>query len=146
MGLFESREFNQNAMTELERQMRNIEAVKPETITDKSMETLSANIQFAETAHLIRSVQADNFRMRLQNVRNQAEHQRLVREEYGEATDGYENPHERSVRYATMDEVKTNIEAMKALTREKEYTSAENGDYSPSHPWDAPGMSVRDFI
>ena len=24
--------------------------------------------------------------------------------------------------------------------------SAENGDYSPSHPWDAPGMSVKDFI
>lgn len=30
---------------------------------------------------------------------------------------------------------------------EEEYTpSAENGDYSPSNPWDAPGMSVRDFI
>ena len=24
--------------------------------------------------------------------------------------------------------------------------SAENGDYSPSNPWDAPGMSIRDFI
>ena len=24
--------------------------------------------------------------------------------------------------------------------------SAENGDYSPSAPWLAPGMSVRDFI
>ena len=24
--------------------------------------------------------------------------------------------------------------------------SATNGDYSPSNPWDAPGMSVRDFI
>ena len=24
--------------------------------------------------------------------------------------------------------------------------SAENGDYSPSNPWDAPGMSKRDFI
>lgn len=23
---------------------------------------------------------------------------------------------------------------------------AENGDYSPSNPWDAPGMSIRDFI
>lgn len=28
-----------------------------------------------------------------------------------------------------------------------EYTpSAENGDYSPSNPWDAPGMSIKDFI
>lgn len=24
--------------------------------------------------------------------------------------------------------------------------SAENGDYSPSNPWDAPGMSIHDFI
>lgn len=24
--------------------------------------------------------------------------------------------------------------------------SAENGDYSPSNPWDAPGMSPSDFI
>lgn len=30
---------------------------------------------------------------------------------------------------------------------ENDYTpSATNGDYSPSNPWDAPGMSIRDFI
>lgn len=30
---------------------------------------------------------------------------------------------------------------------EEEYIpSAENGDYSPSNPWDAPGMSIKDFI
>ena len=30
---------------------------------------------------------------------------------------------------------------------EEEYVpSSENGDYSPSNPWDAPGMSVKDFI
>lgn len=28
-----------------------------------------------------------------------------------------------------------------------DYTpSATRGDYSPSHPWDAPGMSIKDFI
>ena len=28
-----------------------------------------------------------------------------------------------------------------------DYTpSSTRGDYSPSNPWDAPGMSVRDFI
>ena len=26
------------------------------------------------------------------------------------------------------------------------HPSAENGDYSPSCPWNAPGMSVKDFI
>ena len=30
---------------------------------------------------------------------------------------------------------------------EEEYVpSAESGDYSPSNPWDAPGMSINDFI
>lgn len=30
---------------------------------------------------------------------------------------------------------------------DREYTpSATRGDYSPSHPWDAPGMSISDFI
>lgn len=27
-----------------------------------------------------------------------------------------------------------------------DYTCSSAGDYSPSNPWDAPGMSVRDFI
>lgn len=32
-------------------------------------------------------------------------------------------------------------------SEEDEYIpSAENGDYSPSNPWDTPGMSIRDFI
>ena len=30
---------------------------------------------------------------------------------------------------------------------EEEYVPCvENGDYSPSNPWDAPGMSIKDFI
>lgn len=30
---------------------------------------------------------------------------------------------------------------------EDHYTpSATNGDYGPGNPWDAPGMSIRDFI
>ena len=30
---------------------------------------------------------------------------------------------------------------------EEEYVpSAENGDYGPSNPWDAPGMKISDFI
>ena len=30
---------------------------------------------------------------------------------------------------------------------EEEYTpSSTNGDYSPSNPWGAPGMSIKDFI
>lgn len=29
---------------------------------------------------------------------------------------------------------------------ENRYTSATHGDYSPSSPWNAPGMSIHDFI
>ena len=35
---------------------------------------------------------------------------------------------------------------MRDIPKEPEYTSAYNGDYSPSCPWNAPGMSVHDFI
>ena len=31
-------------------------------------------------------------------------------------------------------------------TNEKYIRSSTNRDYSPSNPWDAPGMSVSDFI
>ena len=32
------------------------------------------------------------------------------------------------------------------LFPEEYIPSAENGDYGPSNPWDAPGMSIKDFI
>lgn len=32
------------------------------------------------------------------------------------------------------------------LEDEEYVPSAENGDYSPSNPWDAPGMNIWDFI
>lgn len=31
-------------------------------------------------------------------------------------------------------------------TNEKYTRSSTNGDYSPSNPWDAPGMGISDFI
>ena len=36
---------------------------------------------------------------------------------------------------------------MDSLADDEEYIpSATRGDYSPSNPWDAPGMSIHDFI
>lgn len=33
------------------------------------------------------------------------------------------------------------------VDEDEEYVpSSTYGDYSPSNPWDAPGMSIRDFI
>lgn len=37
-------------------------------------------------------------------------------------------------------------ETFESLEEERLYTSSTGHDYSPSNPWDAPGMSVRDFI
>jgi hypothetical protein len=35
----------------------------------------------------------------------------------------------------------------KPIYREDRYmSSSTNGDYSPSNPWNAPGMSIKDFI
>lgn len=39
------------------------------------------------------------------------------------------------------------VEELDDCYEEDEYIpSAENGDYSPSNPWDAPGMKISDFI
>lgn len=39
------------------------------------------------------------------------------------------------------------LTVLKDREEDELYTpSATHGDYSPSNPWDAPGMSVRDFI
>ncbi|MCR4845350.1 MAG: hypothetical protein K5865_01255, partial [Eubacterium sp.] len=37
-------------------------------------------------------------------------------------------------------------EALKELEEGRRTRSSSAGDYSPSNPWDAPGMSVSDFI
>ena len=38
------------------------------------------------------------------------------------------------------------LEELEFLEENMRYTSCTAHDYSPSNPWDAPGMSVRDFI
>ena len=51
---------------------------------------------------------------------------------------------------AEIDEVNGDTDAcenFEEFYKEEEYTpSATRGDYSPSNPWDAPGMSIKDFI
>ena len=44
------------------------------------------------------------------------------------------------------DDVAEFKEELEFLEEEMQYTSCTEHDYSPSNPWDAPGMSVRDFI
>ena len=38
------------------------------------------------------------------------------------------------------------VETDTDVEKENLYTSCTEHDYSPSNPWDAPGMSLRDFI
>ena len=51
---------------------------------------------------------------------------------------------------AEMEDVDGETEACEDFVQaydEDEYCpSSTNGDYSPSNPWDAPGMSIKDFI
>lgn len=117
MGLFESKKFNERAMTELERRMREIEAnVKLDKLDDTVFANLSAKIDFSQTARLIKQVQADDLRKRLEVVKEQREKRRLEREVYGNLDDSFENPHERGLRFASMDEVRERIENEKATT------------------------------
>ena len=37
-------------------------------------------------------------------------------------------------------------EVPEIVEEERRYTSCTAHDYSPSNPWDAPGMSIKDFI
>lgn len=37
-------------------------------------------------------------------------------------------------------------EVSEIIGEEQRYTSCTAHDYSPSNPWDAPGMSIKDFI
>jgi hypothetical protein len=44
-------------------------------------------------------------------------------------------------------EYEFDIDGVRSENDDEEYIpSAENGDYSPSNPWDAPGMNIWDFI
>lgn len=47
----------------------------------------------------------------------------------------------------TVEFFEQKIKEMYEQEKDSDYTpSAENGDYSPSNPWDAPGMKMSDFI
>ena len=53
------------------------------------------------------------------------------------------------VREAEAEEFRKALEEADGLAfyeDRKRYTSSTAGDYGPSNPWDAPGMSIRDFI
>lgn len=51
----------------------------------------------------------------------------------------------RSYEGKTDEEIAT--ECARYIDEEEPYIpSATRGDYGPSHPWDAPGMSMKDFI
>jgi hypothetical protein len=40
----------------------------------------------------------------------------------------------------------SNAHAIDDYEEEEYIPSSTNGDYSPNNPWDAPGMSIKDFI
>lgn len=60
----------------------------------------------------------------------------------------FRNPHDLCY-LAEIEEVDGDTDAcdnFEQAYKEDYCPSATNGDYSPSNPWDAPGMSIKDFF
>ena len=59
----------------------------------------------------------------------------------------YNDPWPAPCEYENQEEPEDDWDWGYGLDDEEEYCpSASHGDYSPNNPWDAPGMSVKDFI
>lgn len=114
MGLFENRKAN--AMAELERDLRKLEETgKPQTEeANLAYVTTNGNIEFCVKAQLISQQQAEQLFKRLREAKATQHEKEMYKKEYGEVTDSYENPRERTKRYNTMDSINAEIANEKA--------------------------------
>lgn len=133
MPLFE-RGYKAAATTELERKTREIEEKDKKAQTreefDASVSALHTNLTFAERINLISAEQAQAYRDRAKEATIQYE--QMMRLEYEERTDSFENPRERSKRYLSMDEAQAEIakeRAAQAAEREAQQ-SHQSQNYS----------------
>lgn len=124
MPLFE-RGYKAAAVTELERKTREIEEKDKKAQTredfDAAVSALHTNLTFAERINLISAEQAQTYRDRAREATVQFE--RMMRLEYEERTDSFENPRERTKRYLGMDEVQAEIareRAQQAAERDRQ--------------------------
>lgn len=130
MPLFE-RGYKAAATTELERRMREIEEKDKKAQTkeefDASVSSMNSNLTFAERINLISAEQAQAYRERAKEATLQYE--QMMRLEYEERTDSFENPRERAKRYLGMDEVQAEIareRAAQAAEREAQQSQAQS--------------------
>ena len=110
MPLFE-RGYKAAAQTEFERRTREIEEKDKKAQTredfDAQVSSLHSNLNFAERINLISAEQAQSYRDRAREATERYE--QMMRLEYEERVDGFENPRERTERYLSMDEVQARI-------------------------------------
>lgn len=77
----------------------------------------------------------------------------ILEEYHGRFGDGYvllkHNPFSTQFcfkEYYIIDSELPSVDYGEYVNLEEYSPSSECGDYSPSNPWDAPGMSIKDFI
>lgn len=125
MPIFE-RGFRTAAKTELERVVRQLEERNKKELAKKefykAVETLDANIVFAEKIELISGEEAEAYRERVEQANR--EYKRIHEVENSFVADGYENPTERSQRCMDMEEAKREI-AQQRLKEAENYRNEQ---------------------
>lgn len=111
MQLFE-KDYKAAAKTELERDIRELEARDKTAQTTMDASDISANITFAQRINLIDEKQAQNLRRRIDEAKK---FEQLMRNECGERVDDFENPRERAERFFDMESVNAHISEARAM-------------------------------
>ena len=111
-----------NAMKLLDDDLKQLEQNK-EAVNKEQMIAIQARILFAQQIQVINQQYAMELKRRLTALEREKQ-QSIYKNSYGDVVDGYENPHEKGKRYATMDEVTIEIR------KERERISQKNQDTS----------------
>ncbi len=126
MGLFESSDYQKNALTELERRFRMAEEEKKQKGT-VNVKPLQAVMDFAIATNLLRQQQIEIYRNRMEKLQDIKDNikgfEKLKRESFGDIDDGFTNPYERG------KQISMEI-AMKEIENVREYNSNSASEHS----------------
>lgn len=124
MGLFES-DYQRNVLTELERKMRGLEEMK-EQATNSKIAEVQTIVDFVKDAKLLKEAHLRNMQRRIEQIKHDMEHRKLVRENSSESVDGFANPHEMAKKFSTMEQMQSEINEQKAHNAVQSNTISEN--------------------
>lgn len=124
MGLFES-DYQRNVLTELERKMRGLEEMK-EQATNSKIAEVQTIVDFVKDAKLLKEAHLRNMQRRIEQIKHDMEHRKLVRENSSESVDGFTNPHEMAKKFSTMEQMQSEINEQKSHNAVQANTISEN--------------------